>query len=77
PFNDYAKAGLKDWATYQGPTKGYDEMVFNILPYADAQGKTLAMLHNRRGDRGVAIGFDTHQLPLLTLWKNTDTERQG
>ncbi|AGO55241.1 hypothetical protein HL670_02595 [Serratia plymuthica] len=77
PFNDYAKAGLKDWATYQGPTKGFDEMVFNILPYADAQGKTLAMLHNRRGDRGVAIGFDTHQLPLLTLWKNTDTERQG
>ncbi|OJT42229.1 aldose 1-epimerase family protein [Serratia plymuthica] len=77
PFNDYAKAGLKDWATYQGPTKGFDEMVFNILPYADAQGKTLAMLHNRRGDRGVVIGFDTHQLPLLTLWKNTDTERQG
>ncbi|VEA65901.1 Uncharacterised protein [Serratia plymuthica] len=77
PFNDYAKAGLKGWATYQGPTKGFDEMVFNILPYADAQGKTLAMLHNRRGDRGVAIGFDTHQLPLLTLWKNTDTERQG
>lgn len=77
PFNDYAKAGLKDWATYQGPTKGFDEMVFNILPYADAQGKTLAMLHNQRGDRGVAIGFDTHQLPLLTLWKNTDTERQG
>ncbi|WP_454878115.1 aldose 1-epimerase family protein [Serratia inhibens] len=77
PFNDYAKAGLKDWATYQGPTKGFDEMVFNILPYADAQGKTLAMLHNRSGDRGVAIGFDTHQLPLLTLWKNTDTERQG
>jgi len=77
PFNDYAKAGLKDWATYQGPTKGFDEMVFNILPYADAQGKTLAMLHNRRGDRGVSIGFDTHQLTLLTLWKNTDTERQG
>lgn len=77
PFNGYAKSGLKNWASYQGPTKGFDEMVFNILPYADAQGKTLAMLNNRRGDRGVAIGFDTHQLPLLTLWKNTDTERQG
>lgn len=77
PFNDYAKSGLKDWHRYQGPTKGFDEMVFNIVPYADAQGKTLAMLNNKRGDRGVAIGFDTHQLPLLTLWKNTDTERQG
>ncbi|EFE93769.1 hypothetical protein HMPREF0758_4653 [Serratia odorifera DSM 4582] len=77
PFNDYAKAGLQEWQRYQGPTKGYDEMVFNIVPYADAQGKTLAMLNNKQGDRGVAIGFDTRQLPLLTLWKNTDTERQG
>lgn len=77
PFNDYAKGGLKDWHTYQGPTKGFDEMVFNIVPYSDSQGKTLAMMNNRKGDRGVAIGFDTHQLPVLTLWKNTDTERQG
>lgn len=77
PFNDYAKAGLKGWHTYQGPTKDFDEMVFNIVPLADAQGKTLAMLNNKQGDRGVAIGFDTHQLPVLTLWKNTDTERQG
>lgn len=35
------------------------------------------MLSNRQGDRGVSIGFNTRQLPLLTLWKNTDTERQG
>lgn len=77
PFNDYAKGGLKDWHTYLGPTKGFDEMVFNIVPYSDSQGKTLAMMNNKKADRGVAIGFDTHQLPVLTLWKNTDTERQG
>ncbi|MFC0229366.1 aldose 1-epimerase family protein [Serratia aquatilis] len=77
PFNDYAKSGLQDWHTYKGPTKNYDEMVFNIVPLADSQGKTLAMMNNEKGDRGVAIGFDTRQLPVLTLWKNTDTERQG
>ncbi|MBJ7223356.1 MULTISPECIES: aldose 1-epimerase family protein [unclassified Brenneria] len=77
PFNDYAKAGLKEWQTYQGPTKDFDEMVFNLTPYADQQGKTLAALVNRAGDKGVSIEFDTHQLPLLTLWKNTDTEKQG
>ncbi|ACS83871.1 aldose 1-epimerase family protein [Musicola paradisiaca] len=77
PFNDYAKAGLKDWQTYQGPTKGFDEMVFNLTPYADKDGKTLAALFNRAGDKGVSIAFDTHQLPLLTLWKNTDTQKQG
>jgi hypothetical protein len=25
----------------------------------------------------VSIAFDTHQLPLLTMWKNTDTLKQG
>ncbi|MCL6325978.1 aldose 1-epimerase family protein [Pectobacterium polaris] len=77
PFNDHAKAGLATWQTYKGPTKDFDEMVFNITPYTDAQGKTLAALVNKAGDKGVSIAFDTHQLPLLTLWKNTDTEKQG
>ncbi|MFP1952565.1 aldose 1-epimerase family protein [Lonsdalea quercina] len=77
PFNDYAKPGLKDWATYQGPTKDFDEMVFNVSPYADKDGKTLAALVNKAGDKGVSIAFDTRQLPVLSLWKNTDTEKQG
>ncbi|AUG98618.1 DUF4432 domain-containing protein [Prodigiosinella confusarubida] len=77
PFNDYAKAGLKEWQVYKGPTKGFDEMVFNIQPYADKDGKTMAALVNRAGDKGVSIAFDTHQLPVLTLWKNTDGKRQG
>ncbi|WP_323666800.1 aldose 1-epimerase family protein [Pectobacterium punjabense] len=77
PFNDHAKAGLATWQTYKGPTKDFDEMVFNITPYTDTQGKTLAALVNKAGDKGVSIAFDTHQLPLLTLWKNTDTEKQG
>lgn len=77
PFNDHAKAGLATWQTYKGPTKDFDEMVFNITPYTDAQGKMLAALVNKAGDKGVSIAFDTHQLPLLTLWKNTDTEKQG
>jgi len=77
PFNDYAKKGLKDWQTYLGPTKGYDEMVFNLVPVADKDGKTLAMLQNRAGDKGIALAFNTKQLPVLTLWKNTDTLKQG
>lgn len=77
PFNDYAKKGLKDWQTYLGPTKGYDEMVFNLVPYSDKDGHTTAMIHNKAADRGIAIRFDTKQLPVLTLWKNTDTLKQG
>jgi len=77
PFNDYAKAGLKDWQTYLAPTKGYDEMVFNLKPKADADGNTLAVLHNKSGEKGVAVGYNVKQLPVLTLWKNTDTKQQG
>lgn len=77
PFNDYAKAGLKDWQTYLAPTKGYDEMVFNLKPKADAEGNTLAVLHNKSGEMGVAVGYNVKQLPVLTLWKNTDTKQQG
>jgi hypothetical protein len=77
PFNDYAKKGMRDWQTYAGPTKNFDEMVFNMVPYADAQGKTIAGVVNKAGNKGASIEFNTHQLPLLTLWKNTDTLKQG
>ena len=77
PFNDYAKGGMKTWQTYAGPTKGFDEMVFNIKPLADANKQTVAALLNKAGDKGVAIDYNTEQLPVLTLWKNTDTEKQG
>lgn len=77
PFNDYAKAGLKTWQTYAGPTKGFDEMVFNIQPLADDNHQTLAAVVNKAGDKGASIQFDTRQLPVLTLWKNTDSVKQG
>lgn len=77
PFNDYAKAGVKAWHTYQGETKGFDEMVFNIKPLADDNHHTIAALVNKAGDKGVALQYDTRQLPVLTLWKNMDTDKYG
>jgi hypothetical protein len=77
PFNNYAKKGLKDWQTYLAPTRNFDEMVFNLVPYADKDGKTTTMLHNKAANKGIAVSYDTKQLPVLTLWKNTDTLKQG
>ena len=77
PFNDYAKGGLKTWQTYLGPTKNYDEMVFNLKPVGDKKGDTLAVLHNSKETQGVAVGYNVNQLPVLTLWKNTDSKQQG
>jgi len=77
PFNAKAGEELGDWQTYRGPTPDYDETVYNVVPYADAQGETLAMLHNRDAELGVTVGFNTRELPVFSLWKNTDTEKQG
>ena len=77
PFNEYAKSGLASWQTFLPVTPGFDEMVFAIKPYADAQGNTLSMLSNNAGSRGVALGFNVQQLPALTLWKNTDSANDG
>lgn len=52
-------------------------MVFNIQPLADENHQTLAAVVNKAGDKGASIQFDTRQLPVLTLWKNTDTVKQG
>ena len=77
PFNDKAKGDLADWQTYRAPTPDYDETVYNVVPYADDKGDTLTVLHNKAGSLGVAVGFNTQQLPVFSLWKNTDTQGQG
>lgn len=77
PFNDYARQGLTRWDRYDAPTRDFDEMVFNLVPKADSSGRTLAAVINSTGDKGASIEFDTRQLPVLTLWKNTDTLKQG
>jgi hypothetical protein len=77
PFNDKAKADLGDWQSYRAPTRDYDETVYNVVPYGDAKGDTLTVLHNKAGSLGVAVGFNVQQLPVFSLWKNTDTQGQG
>ena len=56
PFNDKAKGDLPDWQTDRATTKDYDETVYNVVPYADAKGYTLTVLHNNGGSLG-AVGF--------------------
>ncbi|MCO6547366.1 MAG: aldose 1-epimerase family protein [Gilliamella sp.] len=77
PFNDYAKGGLDTWQTYLGPTKDFDEMVFNVYPFSEENGETQVMVTNKAGDKAAGISFNTKQLPVLSLWKNTDTLKQG
>jgi hypothetical protein len=47
------------------------------VPYGDEHGETLAVLHNAAGNLGISLGFNIQQLPVFSLWKNTDTLAQG
>ena len=69
PFNDKAKDDLPDWQTYRAPTRDYDETVYNMVPYADAKGDTLTVLHNKAGSLGVAVGFNTQHCPCFPCGK--------
>lgn len=77
PFNQKAAAELADWQTYGPPTLNYDETVYNVVPYADERGNSLAVLQNSSGTEGVRVGFNVQQLPAFSLWKNTDTLGHG
>jgi len=77
PFNDYAAGGLHDWNSMPEPIKGFDEMVFNVRPITDAEGFSHALLHNERANKGIEVSYQTETLPVLSVWKNTDTLEQG
>ena len=68
---------LSDYQTYKPPTRDYDEKVFNVVPYGDDHGDTLVVLHNATGNLGISLAFNINELPVFSLWKNTDTMGQG
>jgi hypothetical protein len=77
PFNDHAAKDVDKYTVYAGPTDGFIEQVYNLVPYGDEDGRTRVMLHNAAADKGVAMSYLLSQLPYLTLWKNTLGELDG
>ena len=77
PFNANAAKDIATWTTYLGPTRDFGEQVFNVIPFADDKGMTTVMLHNKAASLGIRITYDVKELPYFTLWKNTDTLKEG
>lgn len=77
PFNEYAASDLSKWDTLRGPTRNFDEMVYNLFPIAEEDGQAMAVLHNAKKNKALGISFDPSVMPAFTLWKNTDTMAQG
>jgi hypothetical protein len=79
PRDDRAAGGLAHHSEYTAPEPGYAEQVYyyELMGRSDSDGRTLAMLRNRAGDKGVLLRFRIEQLPAFTLWKNTAGLRDG
>ena len=78
PRDPRAEEGIDDFDVYGGPEPGFAEQVYFLELHAKADdGRTLVMLRNRAGDKGVALRYATAQLPAFSLWKNTGGLRDG
>jgi hypothetical protein len=77
PFNAHAAKSTNQYAEYAGPTKGFIEQVYTLVPFGDEANRTTVLLRNAAGDKGVSMSFSLDQLPYFTLWKNTTALEEG
>jgi hypothetical protein len=71
PMTQHAAAGLEKWNYYDRPQPGFVEQVYCIRPLADADGNSLAVLHDAERGYGLRMQFPIASLPCFTVWKNT------
>ena len=79
PRDVRAQQGIREHDLYSGPEPGSTEQVYFHELHDGSAGdpRTLAMLRNQAGDKGVVLRFHKDQLPAFTLWKNTGGLRDG
>jgi hypothetical protein len=79
PRDRRAQEGIGQHDLYGSPEPGYTEQVYfyDLHSGPAGAGRTLAMLRNQAGDKGVVLRFCKDQLPTFTLWKNTAALRDG
>src|SRR5262249_35554294 len=77
PHTAHAARAIHTWDTHAAPKAGFAEEVFDVLPAADPAGRSLALLRNAAGDRGLAVRWSVRELPCFTIWKNTAATEDG
>jgi hypothetical protein len=77
PRTPRAAESMASWDRYLGPTPGYTEQVYFADPLADAQGRTLAVLHDAGQKQGIALRWSKETLPRFIVWKNTVPWEEG
>jgi hypothetical protein len=78
PRDARAAEGIDHFNVYGPSVPSSGEQVYLIRLIGDGpDGRTLVLLRNRAGDKGVALRFSTVELPCFTLWKCAQGRREG
>jgi hypothetical protein len=77
PFNAHAARDVKTYDNFNGPRAGFVEQVYCLYPLADSKGRTLMLLQNAAGSRGVSMELAVQEMPYVTLWKNLAATEDG
>jgi len=67
PKDAWAAEGIGHFDVYPSPPPAGRAGVSLSVAGEGTEGRTLALLRNRAGDKGVALRFSTRQLPYFTL----------
>ncbi|MHC5540179.1 aldose 1-epimerase family protein, partial [Singulisphaera rosea] len=77
PRDARAQEGIDHFEHYARPEPGFAEQAYFAELHAGKDDRTLAMLRNQAGDKGVVLRYAKSQLPAFTLWKNTGGRKEG
>lgn len=79
PFDKFALETLDSYHTYDAPgsVAPGGEKVYQMIPFADKNGKAHFLLQNAKGNKAVSFSYNIDTLPYFTQWKNEDTMENG
>jgi hypothetical protein len=77
PLTPRAAESMDTFDTYPGPTPGFREQVYCSDLLADSAGRTLAVLYNSTAERGIALRWNSQELPCFTVWRNSAAVEDG
>jgi hypothetical protein len=77
PRNEHAASGVDQWWQYPAEQTGYEEQVYFLELFANADNQTRVLLKNAHGTHGASLKFSKRSLPCFTVWKNTTSRGDG
>lgn len=77
PRNPHAAADIEQFEVFSAPDVNSVERCYFLELISDETARTLVVLHDAAGQRGLALEYQTVPLPCFTLWKNMMADADG